>query len=94
MFSSGMLHIVPPAASFWVIILLFYFLGCLSAYLDNVEALVHELLFLRGAAIAAVRCSCDKHHREYFNGWIVGGFIGVDAVIEYLLTAMGVMWTR
>ncbi|KAJ7829355.1 hypothetical protein B0H13DRAFT_1916535 [Mycena leptocephala] len=59
------------------------------------EALVHEWLFLRGAGIAATRCSCRKCHREFFNGWVAGGFAGVAALIEFLLGALGVIgWTN
>jgi hypothetical protein len=49
---------------------------------------------MRGAAIAPVRCSCHKAHREFFCGWIAGGFLGATAIIEYLLLAMGVPWMR
>jgi hypothetical protein len=64
-------------------------------YLDVAEALVHEWLFLRGAGIAPTLCSCGKYHREFFDGWMAGGVAGVDAMIEFLLNAMGVVgWTK
>jgi hypothetical protein len=64
-------------------------------YLDVAEALVHTWLFLRGAGIAPTLCSCGKYHREFFDGWMAGGVAGVDAMIEFLLNAMGVVgWTK
>jgi hypothetical protein len=96
MCSSGMPRIVPLAENSWV-----------SGFSEGrgrvftrvficvpTEALVHEHLFLFGAATRPVRCSCNRCHREFFSAWIAGGFDGVVALIEYLLAAMGVLWTK
>ncbi|KAJ7836731.1 hypothetical protein B0H13DRAFT_2368566 [Mycena leptocephala] len=44
------------------------------------EALIHESLRRRNAAIPRVRCSCSKEHREFFDLVAAGGVDGVEKI--------------
>ncbi|KAF8214759.1 hypothetical protein K438DRAFT_1749848 [Mycena galopus ATCC 62051] len=44
------------------------------------EALVHETLRWRGAAVRRVRCSCSTRHREFWNFFVAGGIGGVQRI--------------
>ncbi|KAJ7639684.1 hypothetical protein DFH06DRAFT_1335359 [Mycena polygramma] len=53
------------------------------------EALVHESLRERGAAVKPVRCSCSTRHTEFFNFKRAGGVRGVERLVLSWMWALG-----
>ncbi|KAJ6581599.1 hypothetical protein B0H19DRAFT_1061133 [Mycena capillaripes] len=53
------------------------------------ERAVHLSLRHKGALTRGVRCNCKKLHREFYDFNAVGGYAGMEAVVEKWLRIMG-----